>query len=149
MRAIFGNGMRLTRRPSNDSRAAAAQAGTAAADRPGGLACTIKGFCPFRVLLFLAVIALFALTAVLNARGAEPGHGKRLAQDHCASCHAIAPHARSEVADAPPFETIGRKYGFDAGRIATAIAGPHPKMNFSPRPAQAADIAAYIAGMKP
>jgi mono/diheme cytochrome c family protein len=109
--------------------------------------CTITRFCPFRVLVFLAVIALFALTAVLNARGADAGRGKRLAQEHCAACHSIAPQARSEVAAAPPFEVIGRKYAFDADRIAVAIAGPHPKMNFSPRRAAAAEIAAYIAGL--
>ena len=111
------------------------------------MACTIKGFCPFRVLLFLGTIALFAIAAALNARAADAGRGQRLAQEHCASCHAIAPHMRGEVADAPPFEAIGRKYGHDAGKIAAAIAGPHPKMNFSPRPAQAADVAAYIAGL--
>jgi hypothetical protein len=36
-------------------------------------------------------------------------------------------------------------FGHDADAIAHAIAGPHPKMNFSPRPAEAADMAAYIA----
>ena len=59
-----------------------------------------------------------------------------------------APPARKVVADAPPFEVIGRKYDFDATVIAATIAGPHPKMNFSPRPEEAADIAAYIATLK-
>ncbi len=105
------------------------------------------GICWFRVLVFLAVIALFLIAAALNARAADAGSGKRLAQAHCASCHAIAPHARSEVAAAPPFEAIAGKYGGDAGRIAQAIAGPHPRMNFSPGPADAADVAVYIAGL--
>jgi cytochrome c len=118
-----------------------------AADRPAGLACTVKRFCPFHVLLFLGVIALFALAAAQNAGAAGAQSGQRLAQSHCASCHSIAPRARSEVADAPPFDVIGRKYGFDADALRLAIAGPHPKMNFSPRPADAADIAAYIAGL--
>jgi cytochrome c len=125
-----------------------ARSETARKDAAGGLAglaCTIGGICPFRVVVFLAVIVLFALTAMLNARGADAQSGKRLAQAHCAACHAIAPHLRSEVADSPPFKVIGRKYGFDADAIARAIAGPHPKMNFSPGPAVAADIAAYIA----
>jgi len=132
----------MARGPIRDSRSAAEPAGTAAADRP---ACTIKGFCPFRVLLFLGTIALFAIAAALNARAADAGRGQRLAQDHCAACHAVAPRTRSEVANAPPFDAIGRKYDFDADRIAHAIAGPHPKMNFSPGPHEAADIAAYIA----
>jgi cytochrome c len=134
--------------PTRDSRSAAETVGTAAADKAAGLACTIKGLCPFRLLVFLAVIVLFALTATLNARGADAGSGKRLAQDRCAACHSVTPHARSEVAAAPPFDVIGRKYGFDADRIAHAIAGPHPKMNFAPGPREAADIAAYIAGLR-
>jgi mono/diheme cytochrome c family protein len=136
----------MSPRPSNSS-SAAEQAGTAAAEQPVGLACSVNGICWFRVLVFLAVIALFVLGAMLRAPAADAGSGRQLAQEHCAACHAIAPHARSEVADAPPFETIGRQYGFDAGRIAHAIAGSHPKMNFSPRPAQAADVAAYIASL--
>jgi cytochrome c len=109
------------------------------------LACTIDGFCPFRVLVFVGTIALFAIAAAWNTGAADARSGRRLAQDHCASCHSIAPPVRSEVAAAPPFDVIGRKYGFDADKIARTIAGPHPKMNFSPRPPQAADIAAYIA----
>jgi mono/diheme cytochrome c family protein len=109
------------------------------------LACNINGFCPIRVLIFVGIIVLFATGAAMNSGAADARSGRRLAQDHCASCHSIAPQARSEVATAPPFDAIGRTYGFDAVRIAAAIAGPHPKMNFSPRPPQAADIAAYIA----
>jgi mono/diheme cytochrome c family protein len=119
-----------------------------AADEAVGLACSVNGICWFRVLLLLAVIALFVFGAMLRAPAADAERGRQLAQAHCAACHAIASHARSEVAAAPPFEVIARQYGFDADRIAAAIAGPHPKMNFSPRPAQAADVAAYIAGMK-
>ncbi len=102
----------------------------------------------FRVLLIPGVIALFAMAAATNARAADVGNGRRLAQSHCAACHSVAPQGRSEVAKAPPFDVIGRKYGFDADKIAHAIAGPHPKMNFSPRPADAADVAAYIATLR-
>lgn len=105
----------------------------------------VGGICWFRILLFLCVIALLAVGAALNARAADAGRGQRLADSHCASCHAVVPHARSEVADAPPFEVIARKYGFEADAIAHAITGPHPKMNFSPQPGEAADVAAYIA----
>lgn len=102
------------------------------------------GICWFRVLMFLGTIALFAIVAALNARAADAARGQRLAQEECASCHAIAPNMRSEVANSPPFEAIAVKYGHDAHRIAHVIAGPHPKMNFSPRPREAADLAAYI-----
>ncbi len=117
--------------------------------KAAGPACNINGFCWFRALVVLGTIALFAIAAALNARAADARSGQRLAQMHCAACHAIAPPARKVVAAAPPFDAIGRKYGFDASVIAATIAGPHPKMNFAPRPADAADIAAYIATLKP
>ena len=129
----------MTRAPIHDPRSAA--------ERPPELAFTGNGICWFRILLFLGTIALFAFAAAMNAGAADAAKGQRLARGHCAACHSVAPHARSEVADAPPFEVIARKYGFNAGRIAQAIAGPHPKMNFAPQPAEAADVAAYIAGL--
>ena len=60
----------------------------------------------------------------------------------------MVPQTSSAVAIAPPFDVIARKYKFDADMIGHAIAGPHPKMNFSPSAAEAADIAAYIATLK-
>jgi cytochrome c len=100
-----------------------------------------------RGLLFTITIVL-AATVATTLRAADAGKGERLAQSHCAPCHRIGPEGRNVVAASPPFEVIARKYGFDADRIATAIAGPHRKMNFAPDPAEAADIAAYIAGLK-
>jgi cytochrome c len=102
----------------------------------------------FRTLMFMATLVLAGMAPAINARPADADNGKRLAQSHCAPCHIVAPHARNEVADAPPFEVIGRKYDFNTGVIARVIAGPHPKMNFAPRPPEAADIAAYIATLK-
>ena len=102
----------------------------------------------FRRLMFMAVLVLAGMTTATNARAADANNGKRLAQSHCAACHIVAPPGRNEVANSPPFEVIGRKYGFEAGSIEHAIAGPHPKMNFSPRGPDAADIAAYIATLK-
>lgn len=112
---------------------------------PLGLLRETEGCVLFPRLMFVAAIVLAAMAMAIDARAADAGNGKRLADSHCASCHVVAPQARSEVADAPPFDVIGRKYGFDAGAIAHAIVGPHPKMNFSPRPAEAADLAAYMA----
>ena len=80
-----------------------------------------------------------------SAFAADAGNGKRLAEAQCAACHTIAPQLRDEVADAPPFIVIGRKYGSDPDALAQAILGPHPRMNFSPQRTEADDIAAYIA----
>ena len=79
------------------------------------------------------------------AFAADAGRGKDIAEHQCAACHQVAPHQRNELADAPPFELIGRKNGFDAAALAFGLLGPHPKMNFSPSQSDAADVAAYIS----
>jgi cytochrome c len=95
--------------------------------------------------LIMIMIVLAGVAAATHARAADAGRGQRLAESQCASCHSVAPPGRKEVADAPPFAVIARKYGFDPDTIAHVIAGPHPKMNFSPQADEAADIAAYLA----
>ena len=97
-----------------------------------------------RALVLLATMIMAAATAP-DAHAADARRGERLAQGHCASCHSVTAETGKEVADAPPFAVIAGKYGFDASAISHAITGPHRKMNFSPDPAEAADIAAYIA----
>ncbi len=79
------------------------------------------------------------------AFAADPGRGKDIAEHQCAACHQVASHQRNELADAPPFELIGRKNAFDAAALAFALLEPHPKMNFSPTQRDAADVAAYIS----
>jgi mono/diheme cytochrome c family protein len=79
------------------------------------------------------------------AFAADLGRGKDIAEHQCAACHQVAPHPRNGLADAPPFELIGRKNGFDAAALAFALLGPHPKMNFSPSQQNAEDVAAYIS----
>jgi cytochrome c len=79
------------------------------------------------------------------ALAADVQRGKDVAEHQCAACHQVAPHQRNELADAPPFELIGRKNGFDAAALAFALLEPHPKMNFSPSQRDAADVAAYIS----
>jgi mono/diheme cytochrome c family protein len=79
-----------------------------------------------------------------DAGGSDVAMGRLLAASHCAVCHAVTP-GPGEVADAPGFALIGHKYNYNSDVIATIILGPHPKMNFVPRRADAEDIAAYIA----
>jgi mono/diheme cytochrome c family protein len=87
--------------------------------------------------------ALYFATAH-GAHAADADAGRRLAQQRCAACHIVDHSPRNEVADAPPFPAIGRKFGFDADSLIAALTGPHPKMNFSVRGRDADDIAAYI-----
>ena len=89
----------------------------------------------------LVAVTFFAAPAF----AADAGRGKDIAQHQCAACHQVAPHQRNELADAPPFDLIGRKNGFDAAALAFALLGPHPKMNFSPSQRDAADVASYIS----
>jgi mono/diheme cytochrome c family protein len=79
-----------------------------------------------------------------SAFGADAEAGQRLAQMQCAACHIVAPNQRQEIADAPPFEMIGRKYGFNFDMLVLNLMGPHAKMNFSLPRSEADDIAAYI-----
>jgi cytochrome c len=94
--------------------------------------------------LFRGILVAAAFCAV-PAFAADVGRGKDIAEHQCAACHQVAPHQRNELADAPPFELIGRKNGFDAAALAFALLEPHPKMNFSPSQRDAADVAAYIS----
>jgi cytochrome c len=94
----------------------------------------------------LAVPLCLALTVITTAAlGADVNRGKRLAEQRCESCHIIGPGPRGEVAEAPPFEAIGRKFGFDADMLVFALTGPHAKMNFSLSRPEADDVAAYVA----
>jgi len=59
---------------------------------------------PFHAVLL--AVALAAQTAV----AADADNGRRLALQHCSSCHIVQPGSRREVANSPPFETIAWKY---------------------------------------
>lgn len=85
------------------------------------------------------------LGSIPPGRAAEADNGKRLAQQRCAPCHAVvASPQRSEVADSPPFETIARKFDYNAGVLALSLHDPHPRMNMPLTRAEAEDIAAYV-----
>jgi hypothetical protein len=45
-------------------------------------------------------------------------------------------------AQAPPFETIARRFGANSELLVAAVRGPHPKMNFAPTRRETNDLAA-------
>jgi mono/diheme cytochrome c family protein len=93
----------------------------------------------------MKLFCCFGLFLVSSAAsGADAEAGKRLAQLQCAPCHIVAPNQRQELAEAPPFEVIGRKFEFNFDMLVLGLMGPHAKMNFSLRRPEAVDIAAYI-----
>jgi mono/diheme cytochrome c family protein len=90
------------------------------------------------------LIASMVLAAPANAADAE--NGERIAQSRCAACHIVAvPIQQREVADAPPFETIARKFDFNADMLVFHLLEPHPKMNFALTRPKANDVAAYMS----
>jgi mono/diheme cytochrome c family protein len=95
-----------------------------------------------KIIILLCCLALPLISA--SAFGADAAAGRRLAQMRCSPCHIVAPNQRQEVADAPPFEAIGRKFGFNSDILVLNLMGPHAKMNFSLRRPDAEDIAAYV-----
>jgi mono/diheme cytochrome c family protein len=92
-----------------------------------------------RVCLLLA--AIFMGPAALAA---DADNGKRLAELRCVPCHALAQAPGRVVADAPPFETIARKFALQPEMLAFAILDPHPRMNVALTRREVEDIAAYI-----
>ena len=56
----------------------------------------------------------------------------------------MAPTSRWDVADAPPFDVIARKFQVEPQMLAFAILDPHPRMNVALTRREAEDIAAYI-----
>ena len=92
---------------------------------------------------FACCLALSLMSA--SAFGGDVESGKRVAEDRCAACHVVGRGSRGIVAEAPPFEVIGRKFGFNEDMLVFALVGPHAKMNFALRGREADDVAAYIA----
>lgn len=101
-----------------------------------------------RLLVQCLAIVLAIGSAETFASAADVNRGQRLAEQHCSACHATATKPPDVAADAPPFSSIGRKHRFDATAIGFAILEPHPKMNFTPSPVDADDIAAYVSTLR-
>jgi mono/diheme cytochrome c family protein len=93
----------------------------------------------------LSGVLLVSAVTVQSAVAADADNGKRLAQQHCATCHIVEAGLRRELANSPPFDTIAQKFGNAPELIAFAILAPHPRMNLTPSRRDAQDIAAYIA----
>jgi mono/diheme cytochrome c family protein len=90
---------------------------------------------------------MFAGAAMSDAAGAADAYnGGQLARRWCEPCHVVATDQRGTTGEAPPFASISKRPGFDAGQIAMFLLDPHPKMpNMSLTRTEAGDLAAYIA----
>jgi mono/diheme cytochrome c family protein len=101
-------------------------------------------------LIGLQGLALAATLVGSPGLAADARNGEALARRWCVACHVVAPSQhRSSTDQAPPFATIARQPGFDAGKIALFLLDPHPKMpDMSLARTEAADIAAYIKTLR-
>ena len=98
-----------------------------------------------RMRLLRFCLQLPGILLVSAALAADADNGKRLAQARCVPYHAIEPDQRRQVADAPPFEVIARKFRDNPETLAFALLDPHPRMNVTLTRREAQDIAAYIS----
>jgi cytochrome c len=88
-------------------------------------------------LCYLAA-ACFVAMAVAGAAHARDNEEKRdtiadgraVAQENCASCHAIGMRGRSPFPEAPPFRDIGRRYRFPVleEELIAGVGVGHPPM---------------------
>jgi mono/diheme cytochrome c family protein len=94
----------------------------------------------------LAFAGILLGSSAAQANAGDADNGERIAQSRCAACHIVeAPNQQREVADAPPFETIARKFDFNADMLVFHLLEPHPKMNFALTRREANDVAAYMS----
>jgi mono/diheme cytochrome c family protein len=84
---------------------------------------------------------------VCDAFAGDAAAGKRLAQLRCAACHIVVPNQRGDVADAPPFDVVARKFEGNADLLVANLMGPHAKVNFGLPRREAVDIAEYIRSL--
>ena len=97
------------------------------------------------VTLLRFCLLAFAVLLASPAPGADADAGKGLAQTRCVPCHAVERDQRRNIADAPPFEVIASKPGFNPELLAFSLLDPHPRMNLTLTRREAQDIAAYVS----
>jgi mono/diheme cytochrome c family protein len=97
---------------------------------------------------FLTCCTALYVPVISSACGADAEAGRRLAQTTCVACHIVERNQRNEVADAPPFAAIGRKFEFNFDSLVVTLMAPHAKMNFNLMRRDADDIASYIVTLK-
>jgi len=85
---------------------------------------------------------------LLRTSPADVQHGATIARRWCSSCHVVASNQRQVTGEAPPFEAVARRPGFDQNRLAYFLLDPHPKMpDMGLSRTDAADLAAYIGSL--
>ena len=110
----------------------------------GDLTCSLE----YRLKLFGFSIMLAGAVMMDAACAADAYNGGQIARRWCEPCHVVAGDQRGTTGEAPPFASVAKRPGFDAGQVAMFLLDPHPKMpNMSLTRIEAGDLAAYIASL--
>lgn len=82
---------------------------------------------------------------------ADAAEGQRLAEIHCARCHAIGAEGESRHPLAPPFRTLSRNYPVNTLEEAFAegiLVGHRDMPEFQLEPSQIDDLVAYLQSVQ-
>ncbi len=111
-----------------------------------------------RAKVLQALSLAIALSACAQTQVAAPTasagnvvEGQRLAEIHCARCHAIGAEGESTHPMSPPFRTLSRNYPVNALEEAFAegiLVGHRDMPPFEFEPAQIDDIVAYLQSVQ-
>ncbi|MBZ8134663.1 cytochrome c [Afifella sp. IM 167] len=99
--------------------------------------------------LRIAIAASFLLPSL--AAGQDLVHGRRLAEENCARCHAVGAEGVSPMPPAPAFRELSRRYPVDTlwEALAEGIVTGHPEMpEFHWPLGDIDDILAYISSIQ-
>jgi mono/diheme cytochrome c family protein len=99
-----------------------------------------------KISLLSMVFSMLVISSAASA-GGDTEAGKRDAQFRCATCHAVVPSQRDEIANPPPFTLIAQKFKADPDMLLYTILDPHPRMNVRLNRREAEDVAAYILSL--
>jgi mono/diheme cytochrome c family protein len=99
---------------------------------------------------FGAAAALAAvICAISPARAADADHGRALARQWCAGCHAVEASAKTASDTPPSFASIARHPDVTEDSLRAWLNAPHPSMpNFELSRTAIEDLVAYIRTQK-
>jgi len=100
-------------------------------------------------------LALLAVSCTQPEGGAsgDVQAGRKLVEQYCLGCHAVAAGTKSPHPDAPPFAEVARRYPPDdlAEALAEGIAVGHHEVDmpeFAFEPSEIDDIIAYLDSLR-
>ncbi|KQW51047.1 MULTISPECIES: c-type cytochrome [Ensifer] len=101
-----------------------------------------------RVAIVLVIAGVIAAVQTVQAQDVQ--HGRQLALEICADCHAVlADQAQSPIAEAPSFEVVAATSGMTATALNVWLtAQDHPTMpNIVLSQSDVQDVSAYILSL--